>query len=119
MMQTGVFKTHLNFKQIIGYCALIHSAVISQLGLMDKNELAWQYEKYDKMVEMLRSEFELDKRIQHLQDKISVVARDASTFVSFQQNDKSHMLELAVIILIGMEIVVGLVDIWLHFKPSG
>lgn len=114
MMHTGVFKTQLNFKQIIGYCALIQSAVISQLGLMDKNELAWQYEKYDKMVAMLRSEFELDKRIGNLQDKIGVVARDASTFVSFQQNDKSHMLEFAVIVLIAMEIVVGLLDIWLH-----
>jgi uncharacterized Rmd1/YagE family protein len=116
MMQTGVFRTQLNFKQIIGYCALIHSSVISQLGLMDKNDLAWQYANYDKLLDMLRAEFELDKRIRHLQDKIEIVARDAATFVSFQQSDKSHTLEWTVIILIAMEIVVGLIDIWLHFS---
>jgi uncharacterized Rmd1/YagE family protein len=114
VMQTGMFKAQVNFKQVIGYCSLIHGAVISQLGLMDKNDLAWQYAKYDKMVEIMRAEFELDKRIRHLQDKIGVVARDAATFVSFQQSDKSHLLEVLIVGLIALEIMVSLTDIGLR-----
>jgi required for meiotic nuclear division protein 1 len=113
-MQTGMFKPQVNFKQVIGYCSLIHGAVISQLGLMDKNDLAWQYAKYDNMVEIMRVEFELEKRIRHLQDKIGVVARDAATFVSFQQNDKSHLLELLIVGLIAAEIIVSLTDMTLR-----
>lgn len=112
MMQTGEMKASMNFKQIIGYCSLIHGAVISQLGLLDKNDLAWQFAKYDKMVEMFRAEFEMEKRIKNLEDKIAVVARDASTFVSFQHSAKSFMLEWLIAGLITAEIGVSLYDLF-------
>ena len=110
LTQTGVFKPQINFKVIVGYCAWIHNTMIIQLGLMDKNDLAWRYVKYDRLVDMLRGEFEIQNRISQLQEKINVVAKDASTFVSLQQHDRSTMLEWAVIVLIGIEIVVSLVD---------
>ena len=78
MIRTGVFRSQLNFKQFVGYSALLHSKLITQVGLLDKNDLAWQYASYDKLVEMLRAEFEVDKRVQNLIAKLDVLARDAA-----------------------------------------
>ena len=73
------------FKQIMGYLAAINNIVIAKIGLMDKNDLAWQYAKYDKIVDLLKAEFELDKRTTDLKNKISAVSADVGRFVSFQQ----------------------------------
>jgi hypothetical protein len=107
-------KDGATYKQVIGYCGLLNGAVISQLGLRSKNDLAWQYSHYDKLVEMLHTEFELEKRIEQLQDTISVTTQAANTFISFQHTDKSHTLEWAVIILISLEIVVSLTDMYIN-----
>jgi uncharacterized Rmd1/YagE family protein len=123
MFKTGNFErkswmtashgTHprLLFKQIMGYLAAINNIVIAKLGLMDKNDLAWQYEKYDKLVDLLRDEFELEKRMGDLKSKISVVSDDVGRFVSFQQSEKSDFMEKSIIVLIAAEIVVMLFDI--------
>lgn len=99
------------FQKMVGYCAFIHGALISQLGLLDKNDLAWQYARYDKMVETMRAEFELDKRTAQLREKIAVIARDAGTFVSMLQHDRSTVLETTIIVLIALECVLSLVDL--------
>ena len=108
-----------NFLQrMIGYSSLIHSAVISQIGLMDKNDLAWQYDKYDRMLEMLRTEFDLEKRLKNLEAKIRVVADNASCFLSIQQHQKSNFLEWLIVFLIAAEICVSLVEMYTHNVPS-
>lgn len=100
------------FQKMVGYCAFIHGALISQLGLLDKNDLAWQYSRYDKMVETMRAEFELDKRTAQLREKIAVIARDAGTFVSMLQHERSTVLETTIIVLIALECVLSLSDMF-------
>lgn len=115
MAQTGMFKQkNVNFQSMIGYCSLIHSAVISQIGLLDKNDLAWQYAKYDKMLELLRAEFDLEKRLKNLEAKIAVVAGTASIFLGIQQHAKSNFLEWLIVFLIAAEILVSLYDMFWH-----
>ena len=119
MAMEGSIKRHgqksTDFSKMIGYCAFIHGALISQLGLLDKNDLAWQYAHYDKMVDIMRAEFELDKRTQHLREKIAAIARDAGTFVSMQQHDNSAFLEWLIIWLISAECVLSIVDLSLRW----
>jgi uncharacterized Rmd1/YagE family protein len=115
MATEGNIKRHgqdsREFSKMIGYCAFIHGALLSQLGLLDKNDLAWQYADYDKMVDVMRAEFELDKRTQHLREKIAAIARDAGTFVSMQQHDRSTYLEWLIIWLISAECVLSIIDL--------
>lgn len=121
MAMEGNIKRHgqksTDFSKMIGYCAFIHGALISQLGLLDKNDLAWQYAHYDKMVDIMRAEFELDKRTQHLREKIAAIARDAGTFVSMQQHNRSEFLEWMIILLISAECVLSMIDLsWRWFE---
>jgi uncharacterized Rmd1/YagE family protein len=118
MTETRSSHPRLLFKQIMGYLAAINNIVIAKLGLMDKNDLAWQYAKYDKLVDLLRDEFELEKRTEDLKSKISVVSDDVGRFVSFQQSEKSDFLEKSIIVLIAAEIFVMLFDISLTLSGA-
>ena len=111
----GIGHKRYNFKQIIAYCELIHNAMICQIRLGAKNDLAWQSQRYDTLVGLLTTEFELEQRAEHLKQKIEVVNQGASTFIQFQQASTSHLLETAVIVLIALEIVVSLSDMGMRW----
>lgn len=108
-------KINLNKKETakkIGELFLVKSKTNLHYDLLDTPEFFWEYPQYEHYYEKISRYLDIKPRIEVLNKKVEVI-QELLDMLSNEQNHRySSFLEWIIIILIGVEIVMGL---WEHF----
>lgn len=100
----------------IGNALSIKQTAITHLALFDKPESTWENPEIEKLYLRLRAEYELQDRFDILSEKISFLSENNTTLLDFLSMQRANFLELIVVVLIVVELVVLLFDIFPIFK---
>jgi uncharacterized Rmd1/YagE family protein len=84
-----------------------------QVAVAEKPELIWERPELEGLYIRLEDEFEIRERHAALHRKVDLIAHTAQTLVQLQQNRRSLRLELYIVILIVVEVVLMLYDMFL------
>lgn len=112
LAQTG--KINLNKKDIakkMGELFLVRSKTNLHYDLLDTPEFFWEYPEYEIYYEKISKYLDIKARVEVLNKKVEVI-HELFNMLSNEQNHRySSLLEWIIIILIGVEIIMGL---WEH-----
>jgi uncharacterized Rmd1/YagE family protein len=84
--------------------------VVHTLALLDTPALTWDDEALDKVHRELRLSFAIEDRYRGLDHKLRMIQDNLELLVDLTQHTRSTRLEVAVIVLIAIEIVMGLLE---------
>jgi required for meiotic nuclear division protein 1 len=96
--------------QAIGFSMQTRYFVLNNLALFDRPESTWESEDLAILFPNLYELFELGERHQNLSRRLSFLAESGTLLSDLLGTRKSHRLEWIVIILIGVEIVMALIQ---------
>jgi uncharacterized Rmd1/YagE family protein len=92
--------------QFIGLCIATRNDVISTLALFDKPDATWENEQLDRLWVNLRKMLELDDRYRALDAKLRMFQDNLVLLVDLARQRHTFVLELAVVVLIAMEMAI-------------
>lgn len=97
----------------IGELFIVKSMINLHYDLLDTPEFFWDYPEYELYYQKVTNYLDIKARVDVLNKKVEVI-QELLDMLSNEQNHRySSFLEWIIIILIGVEIVMGL---WDHFK---
>lgn len=96
----------------IGTMLLSEQAMVGRVAVADKPELLWERPALEGLFIRLEDEFELKERHEALGRKLNLIAHTAQTLVQLQQDRRSLRLELYIVILIVVEILLTLYELF-------
>ncbi len=102
--------THLQAMKIIGFTMETRATVLEDLTLFDDPPETWESESLAHLDSALFDQFDLDERLNAIQQKLAYLSDAAARMIDLLTTRKNHRLEWIVIILIAVEIVFFLVD---------
>ena len=89
---------------------LIRHAMVSDLFLLDKPNILWDNEETEHLYNLLASILEIKDRFEIVAYKLSSLKDDISMALDLTNQQHSEFLEWIIIIIIGVEMVLGLVN---------
>lgn len=92
----------------------IQHGMVSDLFLLDKPNILWDNEEAEKLYNRLSSILELKDRSQIVEHKLAHLKDDISMALDMFNHKHSEFLEWIIILLIGFEIVMGLIEFFKH-----
>ncbi len=98
----------------IGEVLLIQSKMVGRVEVSEKPELLWEQPQYERLFMRLEDEFELGERHMALERKLELVSRTAETLLELLQNRRTLRVEWYIVILIVVEIILTLYELWWH-----
>jgi len=101
----------------VGHTLSVKQNTVSSLSLLDKPEAAWEQEEIERLYDRLRDAYELRDRFDILNEKIDFLSENNTTLLNYISSQKANFLEIVVIILIVIEIVLFLLELFRIF-PS-
>mmetsp|Transcript_3329 Transcript_3329/g.4850 ORF Transcript_3329/g.4850 Transcript_3329/m.4850 type:complete len:469 (-) Transcript_3329:274-1680(-) len=84
--------------------------MVAKLGIKDRSDTAWNMSQYERIHEGMKAEFEIDNRFEHIEFKLNLIQQNAKFFLEILHNQKSDTLEWIIIILIGFECGLMILD---------
>lgn len=99
----------------VGNVLSVKQNVVSSLSLFDKPNETWEREEIEKLYDKLRGEYELRDRFDILNEKIDFLSENNTTLLNFISSQKANFLEIVVIILIVIEIVLFVLELFRIF----
>ncbi len=93
---------------------VIRHGMVSDLLLLDKPNILWDNEEAEKLYNRLSSILELKDRFEIVEHKLSNLKEDISMALDLFNHKHSEFLEWIIIVLIGFEIVMGLIEFVRH-----
>ncbi|MDH5590318.1 MAG: RMD1 family protein, partial [Gemmatimonadota bacterium] len=96
----------------IGESLLIQTHMVGRVEVNEKPEITWDDPELDRLYERLALEFELADRDRALSRKLEVISEVAGTYLELLDTRKSRRLEWYIIILIAVEIVLILWELF-------
>jgi len=113
-LQTGARFMHQSRELLrhIGEVLLIQSKMVARVEVSEKPELLWEQPQYERLFLRLEGEFELRERHVALERKLELVSRTAETLLDLLQNKRTLRVEWYIVILIVVEIVLTLYELW-------
>ena len=96
----------------IGEVLLIQSKMVGRVEVSEKPELLWEQPQYERLFSRLEDEYELRERHMALERKLELVSRTAETLLELLQNRRTLRVEWYIVILIVVEIVLTLYELW-------
>ncbi len=99
----------------IGDILAVRQRTISHLSLFDKPETTWERSELERLYNKLFYEFELGDRFDILNEKIRFLADHNKILLDFISAQRGHFLELIIIILILIELLIFVVEIFLKW----
>ncbi len=96
----------------IGGTLLIQQKMLGIVEVGEKPDPIWDYPELDRLYLRLEDEYELRERLVALEQKLALVAKTVETSLGVLQRDSSHRVEWYIVILIVVEIVLSIYDIW-------
>ena len=96
----------------IGGTLLIQQKMLGIVEVGEKPDPVWDYPELDRLYLRLENEYELRERLVALEQKLALVSRTVETALGVLQRDSSHRVEWYIVILIVIEIVLSVYDMW-------
>jgi uncharacterized Rmd1/YagE family protein len=98
--------------RLIGNALLVQQRVSGRVAIGEKPDALWERPDLERLYARLEDEYELKERVDTLNRKLAVVAEIANTLSDLIDTRRSLRLELIVIVLIALEIVGMLYQIY-------
>jgi uncharacterized Rmd1/YagE family protein len=99
----------------VGHVLSVKQNAVSSLSLFDKPDETWKRGEIEQLYDQLRTEYELRDRFDILNEKIDFLSENNTTLLNFISGQRANLLEWIVIILIVLEIVIFVLDIFKVF----
>jgi uncharacterized Rmd1/YagE family protein len=96
--------------RMIGSALLVEHRVSGRVAVGEKPDLLWDRPDLERLYARLETEYELDERAEVLNRKLGLIAQTARVMAELIDTERSHRLELAIVLLIVGEIVLTLVQ---------
>ena len=100
--------------QYIGDSLRIQYRTIGRAEIVDKPELLWEHPELERFFHRLSDEYELNERQRALDSKLTLIAGTAETLLDLLHNRRSLRVEWYITILIVVEILLSLYQLFLH-----
>ncbi|WP_346290260.1 RMD1 family protein [Sphaerothrix gracilis] len=101
----------------IGNTLMIQHKMVGRVEIIDKPELLWEFPELDRLYLRLEDEYEIRERHLALERKLDLVTRTAETALELQHQNTGLRLEWYVVILIVIEVLLSLYDLFSEKLP--
>ena len=101
--------------QDIGSVLEIRLLAVGRAAVREKPDVLWDHPELERIYTRLDDEFDLQERADGLEAKLSLLNDTSSVALGLLQNDRSHVLEWSIVILIVLELFVGLIELAQRF----
>ncbi|MES2729240.1 MAG: RMD1 family protein [Pseudomonadota bacterium] len=96
-------------RQLIGQALMVQHVVADRVAIHDQPDVLWERPDLSRLYSRLQDEFEIVERGETLNRKLGLINDTASVLADLLDTEKSHMLELIIILLITFDILYSLV----------
>ena len=96
----------------IGRALLVRHRVTALAAIDDKPDVLWDRPDLERLFARLEDEYELDARARALRRKLDVVGETVTVLADLIDTERSFRLEIAVVVLIAVEIGLALFELW-------
>ncbi|PSO16319.1 RMD1 family protein [Bradyrhizobium sp. MOS003] len=93
--------------QLIGNALLVQQRVAGRVAIAEKPDVLWEKPELDRLYSRLEDEYELKERLDTLERKLSAVSEIANALTDIIDTQRSLRLEIAVVVLIVIEVAIG------------
>lgn len=97
----------------IGDVLMIQGRMVGRVEISEKPELLWEEAQYERLYLRMADEYELIERHRALERKLELVSKTAETLLDLLQNKRSLRVEWYIVILIVVEILLTVYEMWL------
>jgi uncharacterized Rmd1/YagE family protein len=102
-----VTATRRTILKHIGNALLVGQRVSGRVAVAEKPDVVWDRQDLERLYARLQDEYELEERAETLSRKLSVIAETAEVLTDIIDTRRSLRLEIAIVILIAIEIAVA------------
>jgi len=108
LAETGRFRARSReLLSFVGRGMVTRTQVVHTLALLDAPAVTWDDETLDRLYRELRLSFDIEDRYRGLDHKLRVIQDNLELLVDLTRHTRSILLELAVIVLIAIELVLA------------
>lgn len=97
--------------QLIGNALLVQQRVAGRVAIAEKPDVLWEKPELDRLYARLEDEFELKERLDTLERKLAAISETANALTDIIDTQRSLRLEMAVVVLIVLEVGIALFQI--------
>jgi uncharacterized Rmd1/YagE family protein len=97
--------------QLIGNALLVQQRVAGRVAIAEKPDVLWEKPELDRLYARLEDEYELKERLDMLERKLAAISETANALSDIIDTRRSLRLEVAVVVLIVIEVVIGVIQI--------
>jgi uncharacterized Rmd1/YagE family protein len=94
----------------IGEALLIQQRLAGRVELADRPDVLWDHPELERLWGKLADEYDLVPRARAVGQKLEVIRETAGTMADLLSTRTSHRLEWYIIVLIGLEIALGVIN---------
>jgi uncharacterized Rmd1/YagE family protein len=102
--------------RFIGRGMSVRTQVVHTLSLLDSPGATWDDEALDRLYRGLRTSFEIEERYRSLDHELGVVQDNLELLVDMVRHRRTLLLEVAVAVFVGAELLILLVELLLGTK---
>lgn len=118
MMETATaglgWRRRRQFADYAQQISLLRHDILLDLQLLDKPNILWDNETYEQLYIRLAEQLELQERFEIISFKLNTMKEDITMMMELYNHKHSSFLEWIIIVLIGIEIVMGLIEMGAH-----
>lgn len=103
----------------VGGTLLIQQKMLGTVEVGEKPDPVWDHPELERLYLRLEDEYELRERLLALERKLSLIAKTVETALGILQRDSSHRVEWYIVILIVVEILLSVYDLWIRHWLGG
>jgi len=96
----------------IGNAMLVQHRVSGRVAVTEKPDVVWDRPDLDRLYARLQDEYELRERAEVLSRKLAVISDTAEMLTDIIDTRRSLRLEIAIVVLIAIELLIGGYQIW-------
>ena len=93
--------------QLIGNALLVQQRVAGRVAVAEKPDVLWEKPELDRLYSRLEDEYELKERLDTLERKLAAISETANALTDIIDTRRSLRLEIAVVVLIVIEVVIS------------
>jgi uncharacterized Rmd1/YagE family protein len=111
--ETGKAKaTPKKLLKLVGSAMKIKNTSVHQLSMLEKPDFVWDDAELDLLYEDLEEEYEISSRYVILKEKLGMLFEDSEFILNYIDGQRAFVLELTIVILIVMEVILFVYEIW-------
>lgn len=111
--------TQVNYRNLLkrlGDVLLDQQEMVGRIAVTDKPDVLWDHPQLERLYARLDDEFEIPDRFEAVEAKLNMIGRAIQTSIDLVQNRRSLRVEWYIVILIVVEIVLTLYEMFVRGK---